>query len=109
LFGEVADPITTLSGWGSELTALRSKCDDGWQVLLTAKGDWAAEDSVQVAEIRGNALTTVGPPAPFAGPIIALHAGQRNQELQPVSAVAVVHNLQTGHYEVYRLAIACAD
>jgi hypothetical protein len=109
LYGEGTDPVSTFSGWGSEMTALRSKCDGGWQVLLTGKGDWAAEDSVQVAEVRGNSLNTIGPAIRFGGPIIALRAGQRNQELQPVSAVAVVHNLQTGHYEVYRLAITCAE
>jgi hypothetical protein len=109
MYGDGSDPVSTFSGWGSEIAALRSKCDDGWQLLLTGNGDWAAEDSVRVAEVRGSALNTVGPAIRFGGPIIALRAGQRNQEQQPVSAVAVVHDLQTGHYEVYRLAITCAE
>jgi hypothetical protein len=109
LFAEGPDPVASFSGFGSEITSLRSGCGNGWQVLTAGSGDWTVPDKVEAVEVRDEKLLPVSPSVSFDGPVIALRLGQKNSELQPVNAVAIVHNLQTGRYEAYRLTVTCAE
>lgn len=109
LFDEGSEPVATFSKFGSEITSFRSGCGSGWQILVTGKGDWATVDTVQAVEFHDNRLSRVAQPSQFSGPVIVLRVGNRDSELRPASAVAVVHNLKTGRYEAYRLSIACPN
>jgi hypothetical protein len=109
LFEEGVEPVASFPGFGGEVTSFHSGCGTGWQVLTTGTGDWTAPDKLQAVELRDEKLMPVSPPLSLEGPILALRAGQKNNELQPVNAVAIVHNLQTGRYEAYRLTVTCSE
>jgi len=109
LFEEAPDPVATFPDFGSEITSLRSGCGSGWQVLAAGSADWTAPDKVEALELHDEKLLPVSQSVPFAGPVLALRIGQKNSQLQPVDAIAIVRNLQTGRYEAYRLTVICAE
>jgi hypothetical protein len=104
-------PVATLSGWGSDLTSVKTGCGSAWQVLATSSGDWTKPDVIQAYEIRNLEAVPVGQPVSFPGPVTALGpaAVPRLGGIGKLShdAVAVVRNLQTGNYEAYQLSITC--
>ncbi len=104
-------PVVTLSGWGSDLTSVKTGCGSAWQVLATGSGDWTKPDAIQAYEIRNHEAVGVGQPLNFPGPVTALGpaAVPRFGGIGKLShdAVAVVRNLQTGRYEAYQLSISC--
>jgi hypothetical protein len=90
-------------GWGSDLTAIKTSCGSGWQVLGTRAGD-DSSDAVRAYEILDREPVAVSQPLEFAGGITALWA-----EAKGGTAIAVSRNSDTGNYEAFRLALACTN
>lgn len=112
LYEDNAEPVATFSEWGSEIAGLQSGCGKGWQILVTGKGDWTAADTVQAVEIQERAAEVVSQAVEFGGPVIALRNPSPNNSADGANAtdaVAVVHDLETGRYEAYRLALVCGN
>jgi hypothetical protein len=93
-------PATLTADWGSDLTALKTGCGAGTQLLVTNAGDDTSGDSLRAYEIPDREPVLVSAAVEFAGPITALwtHEG---------SSTAAVHNLKTGQYEAYAVSISC--
>ena len=107
-----SEPVTTIPDWGGEIASVKSGCGFGWQILATGKNDWTAPDTIQAFEIKDHAPRLVSQTLDFSGPVIALHNPSSWNSVDRVDAqdaVAIVHNLQTGRYEAYRLTISCAE
>jgi hypothetical protein len=109
VYFEKPEAIATIPGWGSEIASTHSGCGKGWQALVTGRGDWSTADSVTGIEIEGEKVMKVTESIDLPGPVIALHQTASDKELHRDMAIAVVHNLHTGSYEVYRLTITCAN
>jgi hypothetical protein len=99
---EGAEALATFGGWGSEIASVRSGCGSGWQLLVTGKGDWAAPDTIQAFEIHGRQATAVSVAQEFSGPMTVLHNSEDSK-----TAIGIVKNLVTNHYEAYRLTVSC--
>jgi hypothetical protein len=102
LYEDGPEAVATFAGWGSELAKLRSGCGPGEQLLTTRAGDWTEPEAVTAYEIVDRQAVAVAAAAEFPGPVMVLRSAV---DLQ--TAVAIVRNLKTGHYEVYRLYISC--
>jgi len=104
-------PVLMLSGWGSDLTTLKTACGGSWQILATRPGDWTEPDAVQAYEFHDHQAAALGQPVSLPGPVIALRpvAIPRFGNTGGLSrdAITVVRNLVTGHYEAYELSISC--
>lgn len=91
------------NGWGSDIAGIESECGARSQVLATASGDGAVADSVTAYEMVGGSPQPVGDALPFPGPVTALWpAAERGV------AFAISHDLSSGRYAAFRLAITCA-
>jgi hypothetical protein len=104
-----SEPFLTAAGFGSQLSYLRTDCGAGQQILLTGRSDQTSADFSQAMELREEKLVAVTQSLQFSGPILALRPASRTAGIQPTSAIAIVHNLQSGNYEVYRLTISCGN
>jgi len=94
---------------GGKVTAILSACDGKHQILSTGTGDHAQRDRITLAgpnvtrpllsedEIRSGSVY-------MPGPVLDMLASLDGQ-----SVAAVVKNLSTGNYEVYRLTTSCGD
>ncbi len=85
-------------------TVLTSPCDaSNWK--LEAKGDdWSSPDLLQIAPDSAARAGSAALFNEFPGPILSI-----NGELDPGSALIVVHNLRTGNYEVYKITLLCGS
>lgn len=92
------------TSWGTAITAVRSNCGSGWQVLASGSGDFTAADTVTPVEFAERAPTVAGEAAEFPGPVMELWDTN-----DPATAVAVVRNLETNLYEAYALSVACGQ
>src|SRR5258708_37852593 len=92
---------TAKLGWGSDLASVRTSCCAGWQVLAASSGEPNA-DSVRAYVFPGRDPVAVSAAIDFAGEITALWT-----EAEGDTAIAVVHNRESGGYEAFRLALAC--
>jgi hypothetical protein len=102
LLDGITDQSTRLN-WGSDLAGVRTSCGSGWQVLATRAGDNTG-DSIRAYEFPDRDPVAVSQPIEFAGGITALWTEARGG-----SAMAVSKNAETGNYEAFRLALACAQ
>jgi hypothetical protein len=100
--GTSAQPLASISGWGSMLAGIRSNCGNGWQILATRAADYTAPDAVQAYQWTGNEFRPAGAAIEFDGPVIALQTSTDSSVSR-----AVVHNLLTGFYEGYTLTVSC--
>jgi hypothetical protein len=107
LYEDGPEPVASFSGWGNELTSIRSSCDRGWLLLVTGSGDWTANDKVTAVEIKDRKLVQTTNLLEVPGPIVMLRSSFNMPN--PTEAVAVVRNLQTGRYEFYGLSINCVE
>ena len=94
---------------GGKITAISSTCDGTYQILSTGTGDHAQRDRITLAgpnvtrpplsedELRSGSVY-------MPGPVLDMLASLDGQ-----SVAAVVKNLSTGNYEVYRLTTSCGD
>jgi hypothetical protein len=85
--------------WGSDIATVKSDCGSGWQIVASSKS--GAGDSLRAYEIMDREPAPVGTATEFTGPLTALWSKDDG------SAVAVEHNLDTGKYEAYSVAVAC--
>ena len=96
------DPVATLSGWGSDIVGISTRCGTGSQVLATRPGDFNEPDAVQAFSLINHAAIPLAPPVTFAGPVTALWPSG------PASALAISRDAATGRYAAYVLTMACA-
>jgi hypothetical protein len=109
VYSQGPEAITTIPGWGSEIASTHSGCGRGWQILATGKEDWSTPDSVTGIEIDSERVTKVTESVDLPGPVITLHETASDKKPDRDMAIAVVKNLHTGFYEVYRLTITCSN
>jgi hypothetical protein len=112
LYEADAEPLVVSRNWGSEIATIHSGCGTGWQVLTTSQGDWSTTDTVQAMEMQNGVPREISAQMEMAGPVIALHAPPpRLTENIPEDpgVTAIIHNLQSGKYEAYRLTISCGN
>jgi hypothetical protein len=91
--------------WGSDVTTLRTSCGAGWQVLASSAGNANGDangDSIRAYEFPGRDPVPVTAALEFSGDITALWTEPKGD-----TAIAVVHNRESGSYEAFRLALAC--
>jgi hypothetical protein len=89
---------------GKTMPDILSHCDDKAHRLLTDKGDFSVRDRVGVAEPDLPVEEMFSHGLVMPGPI--LDTSGRNDRR---AATAVVRNLSTGNYEVYRITLACGN
>jgi hypothetical protein len=112
LYTNGPDPVAAIPDWGTEIASVKSGCGAAWQILATGKNDWTAGDTIQAFEIKDHAPRVVSQSVDFTGPVIALHnpsSWNSTDKFDTQDAVAIVHNLQSGRYEAYRLTVTCAE
>jgi hypothetical protein len=109
VYSQGSEAIATVPGWGSEIASTHSGCGKGWQILVTGKGDWGTPDSLTAMEFDREKLTRVSESIDLPGPIISLHQTTSDKIPDRDMAIAVVHNLHTGFYEIYRITISCPN
>lgn len=109
LYHDDSEPFQTTAEYGDQISSIQSGCGSGQQVLVTERGDGTAADTVQAVEIRDDKLALVAQPMQFGGPVTMLRAASRTLGFPDTAAIAVVHNLQSGNYEAYRLTISCGN
>jgi hypothetical protein len=95
------DQVVDKRAWGSDMATVRSGCGSGWQILVTGNGD-GRSDWTRAFEIVGREPMAVSSALEWNGAITALWT-----ESGGASAVTVVHNLETGRYEAFRLTVTC--
>jgi hypothetical protein len=80
---------------------LLAPCDYGAWTLSSDDGDWSKRDRLFLNDTRSaSPERTVALEAP--GPVLALSSAPDS-----ASSIAVIWNLSTGEYEVYRFTLAC--
>src|SRR2546427_441509 len=111
LYDADAKPLATFSGWGSDLTTIKTNCGSSWQVLATRAGDWTEPDAIQAYEIHEREVVAVSGPVNLPGPVMSLGPETPPSFGEPKGprggAIAVVRNLKTGRDEAYQLSISC--
>jgi hypothetical protein len=98
------EPLAIIEGWGSSVTAVKSGCGGGWQLLSTRASSFTEADAVQAYEISNHKAVAVTTPEEFAGPVTALWPTYDSS-----TAVAVSRDLVTGRYEAFALSISCSQ
>jgi hypothetical protein len=98
----VTDQAARLN-WGSELVSVRTGCGAGWQVLASAR-DTSGGDSLRAFEIADRDPVPVSAALDFSGEITELWADVTND-----SAIVIVHEVERGEYEAFRVAVACGE
>jgi hypothetical protein len=93
---------------GKMAATVASPCDEATQFLVTDKGDYTQRDRVFFSGIEvsdpGLAESDVASRSvEVPGPVLDISNGD-----DPKTATAVVRNLTTGNYEVYRISAVCS-
>ena len=101
LFDANFDSVGPIASWGSDLAGIAMRCGSGGTVLATRAGAALEGDSVQAFAIVNRGAVSLGPAAELPGPVTALWPSG------DASAVAVVHDLQTGKYAAYLITVIC--
>jgi hypothetical protein len=91
------------SGWRGQ-TLLASPCDGSNWKMLSSGSDPNAREVLQVVPDGAMREASAAVLSEFPGPIIGTN-GERN----PSSALVIARNLQTGNYEIYKIALACGN
>jgi hypothetical protein len=89
------------AGKGTESGMFQSMCGVD-QILVTGRGDYTQTDSVQAFQMSATSAVPISNEFDFPGPVTALQATTDTPR-------AIVHNLQTGNYEAYRIFISCGQ
>jgi hypothetical protein len=87
----------------SNLAELTAPCDLTRWTLSSDEGDWSKPDHLFLHNNRNTAAGRIAA-LDLPGPLLTLDISP-----QGLSTVAVVLNLTTGEYDIYRLALACHD
>jgi hypothetical protein len=83
---------------------LASPCDRVAWWLHAEQGDWSMPDRLLLRNPSLPKTAPSGAELDLPGPSVSISSGRRMQ-----SDTAVVFNLSTGNYEVYRITLACAN
>jgi len=101
LLDGMADQTAGKLGWGSEISALRSNCGSGWQVLASGTSD-GPKDTLRAFEFADRDPVAVSQTQEFPGDITALWADSSG-----AGAIAVTQDLQADRYEAFRVTLSC--
>jgi hypothetical protein len=89
---------------GSQIAAIQSSCRGGQLYIAAGTRDYTEPDTIQLFEssvVNGTiAERRLSDLLHFAGPVLTLQFAEATPR-------AIVHNLQTGNYEAYRISISC--
>jgi hypothetical protein len=88
-------------------TELASTCDQYSRYLVTGKGDYTQTDRITLASAPGAAAAADEPyrgSLDVPGPVLDISVAENAK-----AAAAVVKNLSTGNYEVYRITAVCSN
>ncbi len=83
---------------------IAASCDRGSYRLITGGEDRTERDWIQAAESAAGESGKLTPRMDMPGPVLSITARREGN-----SAVAIVRNLTTGDYEVYRITLACGN
>lgn len=95
------EPVAHISGWGSDVVGINTRCGDGSQVLATRPGDANEPDAIQAFGLVNHVPVPVGPAVTFPGPVTALWPSGAT------AALAVARDAVTGKYAAYVLTMVC--
>src|ERR1700722_3599407 len=96
-------PALSFEGWGSDWANIADPCAAAGTVEIASSPN-TEHDSVRAYLILDRQANPVSDPLPLPGPVTALWPAETTGQ-----ATIVVHNLQTGEYEVSRLGLACTQ
>jgi hypothetical protein len=88
-------------GWGSSVAGVHTDCGSGWQVLAN-RGSSDVKDTLTAYDLPDREPVAVSQALEFGGPVTEIWTKSGSS-----SAVAVVHNRETGQYEAFRLTVTC--
>jgi hypothetical protein len=96
------ETVVDLDGpkFGDQVREIPSNCGISNPTLVTGTGDYTQPDSIRIFKDKSQISNELS----FPGPVIRLSQGPDTQ-----FAVAIVHNLKDGNYEVYRLSMSCGQ
>jgi hypothetical protein len=89
--------------WGSDITAVRTGCGAGSQVLATTSGD-QAQESIRAYEFPDRDPVAVSAGVDLPGSVSALWTEARGD-----TAIAIARDRDTGSYDAFRLSLACGQ
>jgi hypothetical protein len=87
-------------------TEVSSACDESPGSLVTGKGDYTQTDRITLASARGGAAAAeerYPGSVDMPGPVLDISVAENAK-----AAAAVVKNVSTGNYEVYRITAVCS-
>jgi len=97
--------------YDAKIAGISSSCEESLLLLRTGKGDYTERDRITLGDpILPYREATVLPNDGYSssvempGPVLGLSVGEN-----PKAAFAVVKNLSTGNYEVYRITAVCGN
>jgi hypothetical protein len=85
-------------------TKLSSTCDESPRYLVTGKGDYTQTDRITLASAAASADEPLQGSLDVPGPVLDISVAENAK-----AAAAVVKNLSTGNYEVYRITAVCSN
>ncbi len=94
---------------GDRTTELSSTCEESPRYLVTGKGDYTQTDRITLASASGAGAAaaadeTYAGSVDMPGPVLDISVAENSK-----AAAAVVKNLSTGNYEVYRITAVCSN
>ena len=101
--GQLTDSSASDDDSEPDAVAITSSCDGTAWRLLAGESDWTRPDRLLLMGAgmkRDEAVTSLD----FAGPVLRVASAEDGK-----AVVAVVFDLPSGNYEVYRVAIACGQ
>jgi len=102
--GEPSGPVQMRAARDTQTASVRTNCRPGALYLAAGHGDYTEPDTIGLFESKvADGVINEKPLSDllhFAGPVMALQS-------VGTASRAIVHNLQTGNYEAYRIFISC--
>lgn len=94
---------------GDKTTELSSTCEESHRYLASGRGDFTQLDRITLVSVPGagsvaSADDRYGNSLDMPGPVIDISIAENSK-----AASAVVKNLSTGNYEVYRITAVCSN
>lgn len=111
------DPVGSVSlscstgDYEAKIAGISSSCDESLLLLRTGRGDYTERDRITLGDPSlPDREAAVSPNERYSsslempGPVLRLSVGENSK-----AAFAVVKNLSTGNYEVYRITSVCSN
>ncbi len=97
------------TGFGGKLVDLSSSCEESPRYLSTGKGDYTQPDRIMLTRPVGEGAAasreeSYAGSVDMPGPVLDISVTEHSK-----AAFAVVKNLSTGDYEVYRITAVCGN